>query len=1782
MKYSSLLSTLCACLFGAISSANAQAAFSKVFSPDTIGPDNHSTLTFTIGNGSSVPARELAFTDILPPGVIIASPANALIDGGEGTLSAPDGGSAIVFSDGKVSAFSSCTISVNVTSSTPGTHSSVSGVLTSSQGSSGTASDDLTVSTSRPGFSKSFSPASVGYGGRITLTYTIDNTLNASVVGTVTFSDHLPNGMVIADPANAWTDCVNTTSPNTTITAVPGTDMISLAALGNTFAGFEVLPAGAVRTVTVDVVPESIGSLVSSGPEMLADYSSVGLAGTTLNVAEDQLILKESFLNDPVSPGSTNASLEFTIINRSRSATATQISFTNDLNVTLSGLIASGSMLTDICGPGSTLDVGSQIVLSGGTLGSGETRSFRVPLQVPVSATSRAYTNATSPVTGWMDGVKVSGTAARDSLFISSAPVFTKEFIDDPTTGGGTVTLRYTLTNQDPSASVTNIAFTDDIGGNMINREGAIPGMAAKSLVAEDGLSPAPLTDICGPGSMLTITDPNDSLPSPPYPNLPPDPTLLMFSGGSLAPAGQPGDSCSFDVVLDIPSGLPSGEYISTTSELTASPENGAAASDALVVISAPMLTKEFIGDPVAPGGTVTLQYTLSYPEEATAPATEITFTDDLNTALAGLAANLPVIPDPPCGAGSSLSGSAGNTLLTLNNGTLSPGESRTFQVTLNIPAGASAGSFVSSTSLVAANIAGMATTASTASDDLTISSLIFTKEFLDDPLIAGETGTLRYVIQNVHPAEDAAINSFSDDLSSALSGLAVAGAVTQDSCGGTLSGTTTLTYIGGNVPHGQTAVIDVPVAVPVGAGDGAYRSVSGLLSATQAGASVTAGPATDVLEVNSSRLLLTLNIRDDLVKPGDETVFELTLKNLDASRTASNIGFSVDLDHVISGMTFGQILFNEIQGGLSVGGASLMTVSGASLAAGASANVRLIATVPANTANGNYSFTSSILTGSIDGLDVRGSAAGDTLEVLQLLPFSQSFDGPTVAGGSATLTFSLSNPWTNTVSALRFSEDLDSIMTGLVAVTLPESPLGEGSVMSGTSFLTLTGGELSPGENVTFDVEVQVPANAAAGTYFASTSDLTANGLTRSDPATANLVIEPPPTFSKTFSPDSVAYGETSTLTFTIDNTASVLDAIGLDFTDNLPAGLVVASPANASTTLTGGTLTAVQGSGSISYTGGSVAAGTSGIVQVDVTATAVGSFINTSGSLTSSSGNSGTATDTLTVVKADQTISFPSLGTQAVTNQIGLAATATSGLGVNFAVISGPASISSGTNLSFSSAGTVSLRASQSGDGNWNAAAITNTFDVLGVITNVAPDSGTVFGGTEVVIDGLWLGNGSDITNVTLCGISAAIVSQSVHSVTVSSSVAPPVQTNGNVVVESGFGSVVLTNGYTYRPVPLPPTARSAVDITDSQFVARWKSNDETATHYFVDVAESTNFTAMTGIYTNWNAGGNTACLVTGLVDGVTYWYRVRAANLYGSSFDSNLIEVPVSTNTPYVKQEITNGLVSAGSGDELELSDLFHGTDKSYQIISNSNPALVSAALDENSGTLTFVYTAGMSGTALITIREWTETDYTGFYVDNTIQLVVTDDQPAWSAGAVTFNLGNGLFEQVVSVTNTSGNTAQSVTLTVSNITDGATLYNATGTDSDGNAEIHWVGTLAGGVAMDFTLQYYTAAMGVTPTGTVSVSLSLEHPDVVLDEANEITLIGTVESGSTFVIAFNAEIGATYYVQYAETPAGPWKTAYPPITALTEQVQWVDSGPPVTEPAGSSRVYRVIKAD
>ncbi len=1172
--------------------AEAQPSFSKAFAPATIGPGSTSTLTFTITNGSGSPVTDLAFTDTLPAEATIATPSNADTTCIDGTLNAPDGGSTISYSGGSIGASSSCVVTVNVTSTTVGTHQNVSGDLTSSAGNSGPASDDLVVDGSRPGFTKSFSPNTIGFGGRTTLTFTIDNTLNQSAAFNLTFSDTLPGGLTVADPANASTTCSGTG----TVTAAPGTAVVSYG-----FSGF--VAASNSCTVSVDVAGSAGGTFTNVTGDLTSLSGSSGKATAELTVTTDRLLLTKEFTDDPLTPGATGT-LELTILNTDRTQTATGLTFTDDLDATLSGLVAVPPLPSDPCGPGSSLSGTSLLTLTGGALAPEATCTFSVPIQIPAGATAGIYPNTTSTLTGDLGGSPVTSSAATDSLLVNEAPRLTKTFLTNPVGAGDTVDMQFTITNTSSGSPATDIGFEDPLGT-------FLSGVSVTSL---------PAAGFCGGGSNAFVTTIGGI-------------DTLLVTGANLVASG----SCTLTVGLQVPAGAPMGSYVNTTGAISGTVDGtlqvGKPASDTLTVVSPPTLQKEFTDDPVLPGGTVTLELTISHAGTAPADATAISFTDDLNAALTGLAATgLP--QTDVCGTGSQISGTS---LLSFTGGTLAPGATCTFSVVLDVPAGALPGTYDNVTSNVTATVSGVTATRTGASDQLHVAGLTLAKEFIDDPVIPGQTATLRFTIDNSSPTLGATDIFFTDNLSAVLSGLAAVAPLPTTPCGAgsSLSGTTPLVFTGGEVAANSSCTFDVTVQVPAAAADGSYNNVTSSMTATVDGAPVTLDPAADVLEVSSSVLELTKAFTDDPVSGGDSVTLEFTVTNLDPDDTVTGITFTDDLDAALTGLQATTLPADGFCGaGSQLTGAGLLTMTGGSLGPGASCTFSTTLQVPAVVPSTNAVNTTSSVFGSVGGLAVVGPPTSDTLQLVSI-DATKSFAAGIAAGSTQTLSFTLTNlSTTQSAGSLRFTDDLDAVLSGLVAIGLPQAGVcGSGSVLTGSSVVELVGGSLPPGGSCTFDVTVQAPVDAVPGTYPNTTSDITDSGLLAGDPATADLVVEPPPGFSKSFAPNPTIVGGTTTLTLTIENSTSTIAATDLDVTDILPAGLTVAPVPNAITTCTGGTITTTGGSSTVSYSGGTVPAGSSCTVSVDVVASAVGNLINTTGVLTSSSGDSGTAQATLRV---------------------------------------------------------------------------------------------------------------------------------------------------------------------------------------------------------------------------------------------------------------------------------------------------------------------------------------------------------------------------------------------------------------------------------------------------------------------------------------------------------------------------------------------------------------------
>lgn len=199
-----------------------------------------------------------------------------------------------------------------------------------------------------------------------------------------------------------------------------------------------------------------------------------------------------------------------------------------------------------------------------------------------------------------------------------------------------------------------------------------------------------------------------------------------------------------------------------------------------------------------------------------------------------------------------------------------------------------------------------------------------------------------------------------------------------------------------------------------------------------------------------------------------------------------------------------------------------------------------------------------------------------------------------------------------------------------------PAPVCGPESSIVGEQTLNFTGGRLLPGETCSFDVEIRVPLEAETGDYLNRTSIVSARSGGRDlvgFPATERLAVETiPPLFQASFSPSDLAVSGTGTLTFTVDNRNSPLEAENLSFTAVLPEGVVIDGDPPAFSSC-GGTVIAEAGSRTITYTGGFVEAGDLCVVSVGVSGVEVGDFVLSDVILSSSLGDSETDEAVVTV---------------------------------------------------------------------------------------------------------------------------------------------------------------------------------------------------------------------------------------------------------------------------------------------------------------------------------------------------------------------------------------------------------------------------------------------------------------------------------------------------------------------------------------------------------------------
>ncbi len=268
----------CAALFSAGSAMAQTVLIQKSFGAATIPVNGTTTVSFTIFTGPAG-STGINFTDTLPPGLLVGTPPGIVNGCGGGTVTAVAASSTISLTGLNVGPNNGCTITANVTGTTPGIK--VNSVSVADQNGAGnTSTATLTVLSLPPTITKAFGDPSVNINGTTTLSINITNP-NATALTGVAVTDILPAGLLIGVPVGGTSNCGGV------LTAAGATSTITLTG--------GALAANATCTITVNVTGVAQGTQVNTTGTVSSTESGVGLTATATLVVNPIIDPEEAF-----------------------------------------------------------------------------------------------------------------------------------------------------------------------------------------------------------------------------------------------------------------------------------------------------------------------------------------------------------------------------------------------------------------------------------------------------------------------------------------------------------------------------------------------------------------------------------------------------------------------------------------------------------------------------------------------------------------------------------------------------------------------------------------------------------------------------------------------------------------------------------------------------------------------------------------------------------------------------------------------------------------------------------------------------------------------------------------------------------------------------------------------------------------------------------------------------------------------------------------------------------------------------------------------------------------------------------------------------------------------------------------------------------------------------------------------------------------------------------------------------------------------------------------------
>ncbi len=1046
-----------AAAFQAALNVNASISGSKSFAPTSINSNGTSTMTIRINAPAGAGLSNVAYTDTLPAGMIVATPNNLTTTGcGAGTVSAAPGSGTVALSGATIAAGGNCQVSVSVTAPNASgnlTNSLPIGAVTG-QFAGGVPAQNTTaisrdLSVTGLTVAKQFNPATISPTGRSTLIITIRN-YSSQELTSLALTDNLPNSdnrrLRIANPPNASTTCgtgtVGATAGATTITLTGGQ-------IQSQVGGTE-----GICTIAVDVEPQNHNGAYTSGAatnrinagQVTSAQGINNRAAASANLNFLPLVLNVNKSFNPLLVTGGQSSVLTVEIENPQGVAIEDAQFVDNLPAGMQVFLPANLTLT---GCGTTWS-------STGTTPGSTSFSFS-GLDIAANSTCRIAIQVTSTVSGNLTntipaGGVTSKSGATNAQAASASLTYTpglgvaKAFTPDtiPVDGTSTVTIQIINTN---GFAITSVNLTDTLPAGVT--------------IA----SPVTTSTTCGSGT-VNATAGGDS---------------IALVNGSLS-ANQ---ACQITAVV---TAAAAGTYLNDipanavdARDPSDNPVTNPTGTDATLTVTASAdlsITKSDNPDPVLPGDTLT--YTVTVNNAGPSDATDVVVTDTLPAG---------VTFDSTSGCAEDPAG-----VPTCSLGTIAAGDSASYTVTVTVDA-ATSGVITNSVS-VTSNTPDPNARNNTDTEDTTVTpsgtaDLSIVKSDNPDPVLPGDTLTYTVTVSNAGQA-DAADVVVTDTLPAGVTFSSTSG------CAEDPAGVPACSL--GTIAAGSSASYTITVSVD--------PATAGTITNTASVSSSTPDPnpnnntdTEDTFVGTSADLSITKSDNPDPVLPGDTLTYTVTVNNAGPS-SATDV---VVTDTLPAGVTFAST------SGCAEDPAGVPTCSLGTIAAGGSASYTITVTADAAT-SGVVTNTASVTSNTPDPDTSNNTDTEDTTVAppgtAELRVTKSDNPDPVQPGGTLTYTITVTNAGPADADDVVATDTLPAGVTFVSTAGCAEDPAGVPTCSLGT---------IAAGSSASYTVTVTVdPATTGTITntvsVTSSTPDPNPGTNTDTEDTTVGTGVQPTP----------------------------------------------------------------------------------------------------------------------------------------------------------------------------------------------------------------------------------------------------------------------------------------------------------------------------------------------------------------------------------------------------------------------------------------------------------------------------------------------------------------------------------------------------------------------------------------------------------------------------------------------------------------------------------------------